>query len=324
MKKLFSSTLSLILLFITFPSSQTYSAIEPNVKETDFHKRENRLKILTWNIYMLPFCSQINGNCKRARGIAKELLMSDYDIIVLEEAFDFRARDILKEQLNKKYPYIYGPANDSFFSLRTSSGLWVLSSVPLMKLKEIRYKTRYGIDALARKGAVLFEGEWQGQNFQLAATHLQADSPDSIRRVQCQEISYKLLKKYARVNVPQIICGDFNIEIDDKENYQFMLNTLDAHNGTIDGDIHVSYDEIDNQLAKRENGKKRMIDYVLIRNKELIKEIKRRVTVFKEYHNNLSFDLSDHYGIEANIVFELNPGLAVFSSFQEAVQNVKK
>ena len=262
------------------------------------------LKILTWNIYMLPHCSWIHGNCNRARVIAEKLKLSDYYIIVFEEAFDYKARRILRRQLQKSYPFIYGPANESFFSIRTNSGIWILSKIPLKKIKEIEYKNRFGIDAMARKGAVMFEGEWNGRQFQLVGTHLQADSPDEVRREQCNEISVSLLKQFSKENVPQIVCGDFNIEMDDALNYHYMLSALDAENGQIDGDVHTSFDEIDNLLAKKQNGKKQLIDYVLVRNSRLIKNIQRRISVIREYHNNLFLELSDHYAIEATLNFE--------------------
>jgi endonuclease/exonuclease/phosphatase family metal-dependent hydrolase len=307
-KKLrYAFTLYLVLMILS--PIQLYSGTpEPQIENKAQHPEI--LKMLTWNIYMLPYCSWIHGNCKRARVIAKRLSETDYDIIVFEEAFDFRARNVLRRNLKEKYPFMYGPANETFFSLRTNSGVWILSKIPLLKLKEIEYKLRYGIDAMARKGAVLFEGEWQGQTFQLAATHLQADSPDSVRREQCHEIATKLLNIYSRANVPQIVCGDFNIEMDDAENYHYMLTALDVQNGLLDGDILTTFDEVDNNLAKVENGKRRLIDYVLVRNNKLLNVIRRRVAVFKEYKNNLSFDLSDHYGMEASINFGTGAGLA--------------
>jgi endonuclease/exonuclease/phosphatase family metal-dependent hydrolase len=199
---------------------------------------------------------------------------------------------------------MYGPANDSFFSLRTNSGVWILSKIPLQMLQQIKFKNRFGIDALARKGAVLFEGQWQGQSFQLLGTHLQADSPDTVRRGQCLEIADKLLRKYTKDNTPQIVCGDFNIEIDDPKNYGYMLKVLDVQNGGLQGDVYSSFDEVDNKLARKENGKKRLIDYVLIRNSKVIKDINRRVLVLREYQKNIASDLSDHYGIEAFIHFD--------------------
>jgi endonuclease/exonuclease/phosphatase family metal-dependent hydrolase len=199
---------------------------------------------------------------------------------------------------------MYGPANESFISLRTNSGIWILSKIPLQKLEQIEFKSRFGIDAWARKGAALFEGEWQGQPFQLLGTHLQADSPDTFRHEQCHEIADKLLRKYAVDNTPQIVCGDFNIESDDAKNYGYMLKVLDAKNGSLQGDVNTSFDEVDNTIAKKENGKKRLIDYILLRNAKVINDIRRRVLILKEYRKNIAFDLSDHYGIEAVIHFD--------------------
>jgi len=269
------------------------------------------LKILTWNIYMLPFCSELHLNCKRASFIAHKLAAYNNDIIVFEEAFDHQARKILRQKLKEEYPFMYGPANDSKFSFKTNSGIWILSKIPLRQLEQIEFKNRFGIDAFARKGAVLFEGEWHGQPFQLLGTHLQANSPDSIRSGQCREIATKLLKKYARSEIPQILCGDFNIEYDDKSNYRNMLTLLEAENGSLQGDLQSSYDEIDNKLAQKQNGKKSLIDYILVRNAKAIRNIERKVFVLKEYTKDNFSDLSDHYGIEAFVHFDNLSSLAL-------------
>ena len=284
------------------------SASAPGTSQSATKQRD--LSILTWNIYMLPFCSEIHGNCKRAGSIAKQIAAYNKDIIVFEEAFDHQARKILRCQLKGVYPFMYGPANDSKFSFKTSSGIWILSKIPLRQLEQIEFKNRFGIDAFARKGAVLFEGEWQGQSFQLLGTHLQANSPDSIRCGQCKEIANKLLKKYARPEIPQIVCGDFNIEYADQVNYKNMLSLLDAENGGLQGDVQSSFDEIDNQLAQKENGKKSLIDYILVRNAKAIKYIERKVFVLKEHTRDIYSDLSDHYGIEAFVRFGNTNSLA--------------
>ncbi len=263
----------------------------------------NQLKILTWNIYMLPYCSLIHGNCKRARMIADQLSGSDYDIIVFQEAFNFRARNILRRRLFKSFPHMYGPANMPFFSIRFNSGVWVISKIPLEKIEEIEYTHRYGVDAFARKGAVMFEGIWNGQKFQLIGTHLQSDSPDEIRQGQCREMTSRLLEKHFKNQVPQIICGDFNIETADSDNYHYLLKTLNADNGTFYGEIQTSFDEIDNSLAKRVNGRKQMIDYVLIRNSKFFRSIKRKIAVRRAPEHHKYKDLSDHYGVEALLEF---------------------
>jgi len=282
-------------------------ASEPGSELTDSGANKHKLKILTWNIYMLPFCSKIHRNCKRAMAIAREIPGYAYDIIVFEEVFDHQARKILRNQLKSYYPFMYGPANKSSFSFRTNSGIWILSKIPLQQLEQIEFKNRFGIDALARKGAVLFEGEWQGQPFQLLGTHLQNGSPDSVRYGQCHEIADKLLKKYAKSDIPQIVCGDFNIEFAERVSYGKMLKILDAENGSIKGDLQTSFDEVNNKLAQKENGEKQLIDYVLVRNIKAIKDIERQVVVLKGCIRDIVSDLSDHYGIEAIVNFCIPP-----------------
>ena len=296
------------LIIIAFSKFQILAS-NPEFSGIDVNHRE--LKILTWNIYMLPFCAKYHRNSKRAEGIAREITQYNYDIIVFEEAFDYRARKILRSQLKGDFPFIYGPANESLFSFRINSGLWILSKVPLHQLEQIEFRNRFGVDAFARKGAVLFEGEWQGQPFQLLGTHLQNDSPDTIRHGQCHEISDKLLNKYARADVPQIVCGDFNIEFEDKDNYRDMLRILDAENGGLQGDLQSSFDEVDNKLAQKINGKRQLIDYVLVRNNKIIKAIDRKVAAIKNRVHDVFSDLSDHYGIEAVIRFENHTGDAL-------------
>ena len=293
---------SLVCLIMCITSTFALANLSSDSTSVFRKTNDNQLKILTWNIYMLPHCSLVHGNCRRARLIAQQLSSSDFDIIVFEEAFDTRARGILRRNLHNLFPYMYGPANRSFLSLRTNSGIWIVSKFPLEKLEEIEYTHRYGIDAMARKGAVMFAGNWNGQEFQLIGTHLQADGPDEIRRAQCDEISSRLLKRHYKENVPQIVCGDFNIETDDHENYAHMLHTLHVENGVIEGQVQTSFDEIDNNLAKCVHGKKRMIDYVLVSNSKIFQSIKRRISVLRVAKRNRTIDLSDHYGVEA--IFE--------------------
>jgi endonuclease/exonuclease/phosphatase family metal-dependent hydrolase len=267
--------------------------------------QSEKLKILSWNIYMLPYLSLLNGNIKRAKVIADNLHNSDYDIIVFQEAFSSVCRSILSKRLKDTYPFQYGPINKNHPPLRTNSGLWIISKMPLQKLDEIRYSESKGYDAIARKGAVIFQGQHDGVDFQLITTHLQAEDVPEIRQQQCLEIKEKLLNKYYKSNIPQIICGDFNIEMDDNKDYPFMLRTLDAKNGEISGD-KTTYDEVFNTLSQERKGKRKTIDYVLIRNGQWIEDIERRVNTFYERNNRYIGNLSDHYGMEAEVLFVKN------------------
>ena len=294
-------TILLVLFIMTLNNIEVKGQKSMNIE--NINDKTKSLKILSWNIYMLPYISLFNRNADRATVIADKLEHSDYEIIVFQEAFSSKCRNILAKRLVKEYPFQYGPANKPLFPFRTSSGLWVVSKIPLKQLDRIKFTISKGFDIIARKGAVLFQGEFQGTTFQLLTTHLQSDNSQKIREKQCFEIKEHLLNQYYNPNIPQLICGDFNIEMDDQLNYQHMLHTLGANNGEISGDVKFTYDEMDNNLARTSIGKKSVIDYILVRNEQWIKHIERKVQTFYAKIGMKSSNLSDHYAMEANINF---------------------
>ncbi|MEI8087700.1 MAG: endonuclease/exonuclease/phosphatase family protein, partial [Paludibacter sp.] len=247
--------LYLIFSMIVF-AQQTKAEAPIQTYKTD----NNQLKVLSWNIYMLPYISLFNHNGDRAKAIVAKLHDSDYQIIVFQEAFSSKCRNILANGLIKEFPYQYGPINNNNTPFRTNSGLWIVSKIPLSELASIQFSRSEGYDAVARKGAVLFQGNFQGAPFQLLTTHLQADNSSAVRGKQCAEIKEHLLNPFYRKDTPQLICGDFNIDMDDTPNYQQMLQTLDAQNGELSGTVKVTYDEVNNNLAHIANGKRRVID----------------------------------------------------------------
>ncbi len=264
---------------------------------------KTELKILSWNVFLLPYISLFNDNGHRSMLISEKLKDSDYDIIVFQEAFSRKCRNIIGKNLKQSFPYQYGPANKTNFTYRTNSGLWIISKIQLCELGQIEFKNSKGFDAIAKKGAVLFEGIYNGANFQLLTTHLQADGLDTIRTEQCREISQKLLNPNYKNNTPQFICGDFNIDISDQHNYEIMLQTLDAKNGEISGALNVTYDEVQNNLAFKKNGKKKLIDYVLVRNETKTEKIERTVKTFFTTVSGKTSHLSDHYAMEFCVSF---------------------
>lgn len=263
----------------------------------------DELKILSWNIYMLPYISLFNDNDKRAKAIAERLSGSDYHIIVFQEAFSRKCRNILSRNLMAAFPYQYGPVNEARFSLRTNSGLWVVSKFPLQKLGQLEFSKSKGYDAVARKGAALFEGSFKGSKFQILATHLQAMDSQALRELQCAEIREHLLNPFFHKEIPQFLCGDFNIDMYDTTDYQRMLKILDATNGSLSGTWKVTYDEVENNLAYKANGKRMILDYALVRNEATIHKIERKVQTFLSTIGKVESHLSDHYAMEVSVNF---------------------
>ncbi len=273
--------------------------------ESDSLSENNtQLKILSWNIGMLPVVNLFKETDNRIQAIANALYASGYDIIVFQEAFTSPARTIIKHKLHELYPFAYGPVNGSKFSLKFNSGIWILSKIPLKLLNEIEFKISAGFDAFARKGAVLLEGRFNKSPFQLIATHLQDDTyPQSIRDEQLKEIFEKLIYPYSDMQTPQIICGDFNTDEKKVEHYNGMLTILNAENGEISGNMKVTFDDVSNDAFQSSHPDPRIIDYILTRNSHVIQWISRKVAVLKFKWGKGSEYLSDHHGMEAVIIF---------------------
>jgi endonuclease/exonuclease/phosphatase family metal-dependent hydrolase len=235
------------------------------------------LKILTWNIWMMPpIVHESPSNDARAEAIAAELLARDFDILCLEKAFDGGARDVLRHKLAQRYPYRYGPINRVGLDLTLNGGVWVLSRVQLAPVQEIEFRDASGIERLSRKGAILLRGSWQGRPFQLIATHLQGEEGpgyknQGIRDKQIDQIAKELIAQHADPALPLFICGDFNTERRDRidpfaesPSYLRMLKLFGAVNGD---QQRVTLDDhrVHNDLANYDTGRIAELDYILLR-----------------------------------------------------------
>lgn len=244
------------------------------------------LKILTWNIWMMPpWTFQSPRNDRRAEAVAAELLALDYDILCLEKVFDSGARRVLETAMAERYPFQYGPANCGG-GPKLNSGVWVLSRIPLTDYREIRYRDCSGVvDCFARKGAISLKGEVGGHAFQLVATHLQGGSgPKSspknqaVRALQLTQLRDELVAPVAAPGVPLFLCGDFvtprydetestqadsGLTPSESEGYQFLLGTFDAQNGP---EYRITLDErrAYNDLAKPRGTRTGELDYIFV------------------------------------------------------------
>lgn len=286
--------ITLSLLLSLFVSGQ------PSIAQNPTAAVSQDLEILSWNIYMLPRFARITGKRQRARAISEELKNSPYHILVFQEAFLGDARRLIRRGLADEFPYEYGPANQKF-SIRTNSGIWILSRLPLKELGEIAFSECAGFDdCMARKGALLCEGEWQGQTFQVLGTHLQAGGPDAVRHGQYSEIQ-QLLANNRRPEVPQIICGDMNTRREDRANYSHMIQTLGCEDGEFCGPQFFTSDGQENDI-KNEPGDRKVIDFIFYRaNGTNPQFLKRDIPLIRKRWSQKHTDLSDHFPVSLTI-----------------------
>ena len=115
-------------------------------------------------------------------------------------------------------------------------------------------------------------------------------------------------QKVSAARVPQVVCGDFNIDRYAQEvDYRSMLQTLDARNRDRTK-IDYSYDRQNNDLHVEPSVRRDLIDYILIRsNFAWVDSVESKVHIFQHRWNPLHQDLSDHYSLEAEVRFKNLP-----------------
>lgn len=271
--------------------------------QCDNQGQGGQIKIMTWNIYMLPRLFVHTGQAKRAAEIVDALKDQDADIIVFEEAFDNKARNIIRNGLKAYFPYESGdPRKNSKW--KTSCGVWIISKVPIDVVKQIFFKEANGSDRLATKGAILVEGQKNGFCFQLVGTHLQSDlnsgkNVQPIRDKQYAEIKSQLLEPYSHENIPQFIAGDFNTIHDDSLCYNHMINSLKFTPCALKGDRTFSYDYSKNDLVVLvPNNRPQLIDYLFYSAPpEDALRGSMQIVVFSKRWDEKHKDLSDHFAV---------------------------
>lgn len=296
-----------ICIFLLAGTASAQRTVKYEGKEEAVEEKE--LRILSWNIQMLPrlLLKICRGPMRRSRLIPGHVINDQPDIIVFQEAFDPRARRILKRGLKDTFPYRIGPANRAGFRLKTNSGIIIYSKIPIKELGTIDFNDCEDDDCLARKGALLVEAEWQGVSVQVLGTHLEAGGPPWIKKNQYAEIR-GLIDAHRKDGVPQFLCGDFNTNHDDPELYPEMLKTLDVEDGPFFSELKFTDDPILNDMnyspGKTEDNRD-VIDYVFYRaNGVQPHSMKRYVRQYQQRWSEKYKDLSDHNAVLMRVIFK--------------------
>jgi endonuclease/exonuclease/phosphatase family metal-dependent hydrolase len=290
----------LIILLVSY-NFHTYSQ-----KELVETKSGTEIKILCWNIYMLPVVNK--GQWGRVNHIEKHLKQNHYDVIVLQEVFLERIKKQLIKSLTEEYPYYAGPPGKDFGLFGQDGGVMIFSKHPILKTDIIKFEDGCkGADCLAQKGAVFVEIQKGNQTFQVIGTHLQSMQSNECQKIRDRQmctIYTDLLQKHQKPLVPQFIVGDLNTECHIPQRYIRMLALLDAK----DSANSRNFKTISTQNKFNSNpNDEATLDYILYRANQSLLRIKHSfVKIFKGRWSDDNDDLSDHYAVEA--IFEiLNP-----------------
>ena len=203
--KRFFVYLTILILFIGPLPHRSYATAQDS--------SDISIRILSWNIFCLPAKAIYNpGAVNRAPHIGRLLSKENFDVIVFQEAFHPKARKIIKQFLDEKYPYQIGPITPST-CFKTNDGVWILSKWPMRYIGSVMFDMSLLPDWFSRRGATLVEIEKKGFQFQVLGTHLQSGAGfrrDTFRLYQAYLINRDLLTPFQNTNLPLFLCGDFN------------------------------------------------------------------------------------------------------------------
>lgn len=259
------------------------------------------IKILSWNIQMLPRIAGDKGQEMRAKAIGEVLKSTNYDLIIFQEAFTKTTRKLIWNTLKTTFPYESGLPIGKGVTL-INSGVWMVSKLPIKQRVDKLYRECEGIDCFSKKGATLVEVDKDGKTFQIIGTHLQADGgkeKQKIREAQYYDLA-QLLDANKKDGVPQIIAGDFNTDLADSISYRGMLNVLKAEDGPMSGELKYTWDSSINDITiNTPNPHKVVFDYIFTRyNGFEIAGEARYIRRYKMFWNTTNADLSDHFAVE--------------------------
>lgn len=264
-------------------------------------KQSANLKVLTWNIQMLPAIPTIaklnKGQAMRAPWIIDFLNKQDYDIVVLQEVIDKKMTQLLKDGLKDSYPHQVS-VNSKRGVTGCVGGILFVSRIPLKYVDHIVYKNISGVDAMAEKGCVLVEAEHEGLRFHIAGTHLQAGD-DKVRDAEVPEIEDGILAKHRASGVPIILLGDMNIGVDEPA-FEMLLKTTKTTAFPLDDPDPTTTSPRNSWHKPNKRG--RHIDHVLLDPQGTQTTILRQtVQRARQEHEGKMIDLADHYGVVAEI-----------------------
>jgi endonuclease/exonuclease/phosphatase family metal-dependent hydrolase len=263
------------------------------------------LKILSWNVYLVPWPIHRTLQDERAHAMADQLLVSNYDAIFFQEIFLEKHKDLLWQKLKNKFPNESGLFKGSGLHL-VGSGLWAISKYPLKVIDHVYFTDCEGSDCVASKGGVLIELQLPNRKIQVLNTHLQAwagEENSKIRRSQLAQLKV-MLDKNKQENILQVAVGDMNVEAADAFHYRDLLTILGLQDGLLTSLLQFSAgkDNFWRDDGRQGQEKDKLIDYILLASSPPV-QIKRSIVKRTSRMGKDTVDLSDHYGVEASLLW---------------------
>lgn len=272
--------------------------------ETNTQSLPDKIKIMTWNVFMIPKPVNWTYQQERAKIIADKLAESDYDIMFFQETFSQAARKKILRGLAKTHPYTAEPNGRKFGTLQ-SSGLLIASKYPMQTLDQTVFKNCTNSDCLARKSAILVEVTLpSSKKAHFVNTHMQAwNDPKAIvvRKKQLTDIK-ALMARNKKEGVPQFLVGDLNVDGLKEEEFRSSLELLGMEASPLEGDIQSTNGfKVPCYKVPGGDSNGEWLDHLWYRPIEGAKVISTKVVKMNGKIKRGYCPLSDHHAVESTI-----------------------
>ena len=312
-----------------------YGAPTTPLAKQDPKINKNEIKVLHFDVHWIPNFMRL-FKTEFASERAKLLLakVDKYDVVCLNEAFSYVGSPVagfIKEMKNRGFVYIARLPAARIFSMElVDGGVVILSKLPILNHEFVTFDLNVGIDMVIGKGAVYARIQTgPGTHFHMFAINLQVHYRDSeqectaVKFAQLREMMAKLRLK-ACDGQPIVIAGNLNMngradavaQGKRKSEYDRLFDTLSLDGYTVmDGMMQTFGEHVatfgDEEVVftdKKDVGTKQRLDYIMMLNRD-----EGQYTITGQTTQVLKFEvegkhfthLSDHYGVETEILFHL-------------------
>lgn len=239
------------------------------------------LKVINWNLYLLPKIAKGTSQDQRVDLIAEYLLNSeeDFDVITLQEVFTSYGFETLTEKLKAKYPYHTGKPARKWYK-PVNSGLLILSKYPIREQSFYMYSSMAHADKFSSKGVLAITIEIEENSFaHIATTHLQAQNGEKyeqIRKRQYKYIDEKVIRNFKLKDIPLILTGDFNIDMHNENEYLPFMQYMGFSKSIFNSEEQFSVNSETNNLVEVSGDYKvvqEVLDYTFLFSVESLSKI---------------------------------------------------
>ncbi|UTF92216.1 sphingomyelin phosphodiesterase [Elizabethkingia anophelis] len=296
----------------------------------DSSLENGNIKILTYNTYLLPNTVVVAESQwaqeERAEKLGEADFIKNYDVLLLQECFDVRACNNLRQKISSTYPYltqVLGQTqrdwNSTLGEWRSSApingGVMVASKHPIEERIQYIFPSGCSTDRYAMKGFVYVRILKNGKRVHFISTHLQStQSACGGEEVKIREDQLKMIKSFVDSRkIPKnemlIYGGDFNI-IKDTPEYRKIFDLLNVSVPHYAG-LPSTWDTKTNTIAGYHypfpKNKQEYLDYILVSKDHLLPRAWQNITFDPVSSHPFRFakyywvDYSDHYPVEGNI-----------------------